>query len=174
MRRTNTALRWSAVGLLLLFGCGDSGDPNVTAPKYDLDFIDTMVRHHVVGIMMAETALERGESRQVRSTAHSLKSIQQDQIAWLLTARERLTGADQRDMEMRAVNVDLASLQQASGAEFDRLFLLSMIAHHEEAIQTADQALANLTDVAVKASAVKILQEEPVEIGLMQDTLADL
>jgi uncharacterized protein (DUF305 family) len=163
-----------AAALLLTPGCGDSADARATAVESDVDFLDTIVQHHEVAIMMADTELERGESPRVQRVARSVKFVQQDEIAWLIAARERLTGSGRPGTETPFVDADIELLQTATGAQLDRLFLVHMIAHHASAIQIAHEAFAKLRVVHVKAIALKILQEEPAEIGMMQDTLADM
>lgn len=175
MRRANTAQICFSAGILLAApGCSDSGDSRTMAVQDELAFIDAMIAHHEAGIAMADIAFESSESLQVKQTARSVKFIQQDEIAWLVIARERLTRSDRPDMETPATGADMTALQTASGAELDRLFLTQMIAHHAEAVEMAGDALPKLTVVHAIAVAMKILREEPLEIGMMQDTLADL
>lgn len=171
----NTLAPFGLVAVLLLTpACRGPADGNDAAIKTDLEFLDQIVRHHELAIAMADISLERGESPQVQRVAWAVKFHQQEDIDWLTAARGLLTGSDRPDVESPSQDSDLALLQTAPAADIDRLFLLHMIAHHASAIQMAHEALPELKVVAVKAIAVKILQDEPAEIGMMQDTLAEI
>ncbi len=65
----------------------------------------------------------------------------------------------------------MAALRNASGAEFDRLWLEGMIRHHEGAIAMADEVLANGTDPATKALATNVKKTQQAEIDQMRAML---
>ena len=66
----------------------------------------------------------------------------------------------------------MAALAAAEGAEFDRMWVTMMIAHHEGAIEMADQVLqaTKLPDVQSLAAQIKAAQEG--EIATMRALLA--
>jgi uncharacterized protein (DUF305 family) len=71
----------------------------------------------------------------------------------------------------------LAKLDAAKGADFDRQFLTLMIQHHKGALQMVADLLATPraaqdVDVSVLANDVEITQS--AEIAIMQQMLADL
>jgi len=67
---------------------------------------------------------------------------------------------------------ELEALQAAQGPEFDQLFLTGMIAHHEGAIDMANEVLAAGSDPEVRALAEAIIAGQQNEIELMQKLLA--
>jgi uncharacterized protein (DUF305 family) len=69
---------------------------------------------------------------------------------------------------------ELEALGEASGPAAARLFLEQMIAHHEGAIDMAEQELANGADADVLELARTIVTTQTEEIALMREILADL
>jgi uncharacterized protein (DUF305 family) len=66
----------------------------------------------------------------------------------------------------------MQQLEQASGAEFDRLFLQRMTEHHNGAIAMANTELATGQNPEAKALAQQIVDAQQAEIGEMQGLLA--
>ncbi|MBM7276510.1 DUF305 domain-containing protein [Gordonia rubripertincta] len=65
----------------------------------------------------------------------------------------------------------MAALRQASGGEFDRLWLDGMIRHHEGAIAMADEVLAKGADPATRALATQVKTTQQAEIDQMRAML---
>ena len=68
-------------------------------------------------------------------------------------------------------DADMTSLEQATGAEFDALFLVNMIQHHEGAITMANDVLATTQNDDVRALAIAIVAAQTVEIAEMSGLL---
>ncbi len=67
-------------------------------------------------------------------------------------------------MKMR---MDMGKLSSASGTQVDRLFLKMMIPHHASAISMAQEALDTTARPQLRALALKIIDAQAQEIGLM-------
>jgi uncharacterized protein (DUF305 family) len=65
----------------------------------------------------------------------------------------------------------MAALEQATGTEFDTLFLSHMIAHHEGAIAMANDVLATTVNDDVRALATAIVAAQTAEIDEMSALL---
>ena len=65
----------------------------------------------------------------------------------------------------------MTKLQSMNGAEFDRLWLESMISHHQGAIEMAKAEIANGDNVDAKDLAKKIVTTQEAEIGQMKQML---
>ena len=68
----------------------------------------------------------------------------------------------------------LQALRDASGADFDRLFLEGMIQHHEGAIAMADVVAVDRSDDQVTELANEIVIGQGAEIDRMRDMLEEL
>jgi uncharacterized protein (DUF305 family) len=65
----------------------------------------------------------------------------------------------------------MASLESARGAEFNRLWLEMMIAHHEGAVTMAQDVLSSTEDADVKELAQAVVEGQKKEITTMQGLL---
>jgi len=75
-------------------------------------------------------------------------------------------------MDGRSQEEVMAELRGLSGADFDRQFLTSMIAHHQGAIEMAQTQLADGRDPQAIELAQKIIADQEAEIEEMQGLLA--
>lgn len=198
--RTPTLVRIAA-GLALaaaLTACGSS-DPSGTSGSAnggtaaDVSFAQLMIPHHQQAVEMADLALAQASSAQVKQLAAQIKSAQDPEIAqmtgWLEEWGEPtampgsedggMEGMDHSGMDMGGVSAsgmmtaeDMAGLGEARGAEFDRMWLSMMIAHHQGAITMAQQVLETTSDSRVKSLADAIIEGQTKEIDTMKQLLA--
>ena len=75
-------------------------------------------------------------------------------------------------MEGMLSDEQIAALGAAEGAEFDRLFLEGMIAHHEGAVAMAEDVRADGDDPELAALADAIIAAQEQEIAEMRALLA--
>lgn len=180
-----------------LAGCGDNGD---TADKpaaadhnaADVTFAQDMIPHHQQAIEMAQLAEDRAASAEVKSLASAIEAAQDPEIetmtGWLESWGEDVPdshmdmdmdemegmGDDESDDEMPGMmsDDDMADLEDAQGAAFDRMFLTMMIEHHEGAIEMAktEQAEGEYDDAVTLAEKIETAQQ--AEIEAMNDLLA--
>jgi arylsulfatase A-like enzyme len=64
-----------------------------------------------------------------------------------------------------------AGIEKAQGDEFDVLFLTHMIAHHEGAVDMANDVLASTTSPRVRELATAIVESQTAEIAEMEALL---
>ena len=125
-----------------------------TAPRYtaaDVRFMQGMIGHHAQAVVMATMAPTHGASTQVALFCRKILRSQADEIElmqdWLRERGERVPDPKDphagMDMSMPGHEMlmpgmltaeQLAELDRARGAEFDRLFLTDMIQHHQGAL----------------------------------------
>lgn len=175
MRRRLFAL---AAVTILVAGCGSSDTHN----DADVAFAQQMVPHHEQAVTMSDLALEpdRGASTEVQAMAEQIGSAQGSEIDQMNGWLEEW-GEDAGDSEHEGHGADhgaghegmltdeqLDELADASGAEFDTLWLTSMIAHHEGAITMAQEAVDDGQDPDVRALAEEIVQVQQDEIEQMR------
>ncbi|QGP89888.1 MULTISPECIES: DUF305 domain-containing protein [Gordonia] len=158
----------------------------------DVEFTTEMIPHHRQAVMMADLVEGRTQNRELITLADTIEDAQDDEIDQM-TARLKSWGVpvaghmdDDGDMghgNMGHGNMghgdmpgmmsaeQMAALRQASGGEFDRLWLEGMIRHHEGAIAMADEVLANGTDPATRALATQVKTTQQAEIDQMRAML---
>ena len=123
----------------------------------DVHFIAGMIGHHAQAIQMAGWAPSHSASPAVRVLCERIVVAQTDEIAfaqrWLRERGEYVPPADPRGHIMQGMAqpmlmpgmltpAQMAQLDSARGADFDRLFLTDMIQHHQGAITMVQQLLA--------------------------------
>lgn len=187
--------------VLVLAGCGssDSSTPSDASTQPDAssqvgtsdgstDFNDAdvmfaqmMIPHHEQAIELADIARDPaiGASEEVRALAEQVKGAQDPEIdlmTSLLTAWGQSatmdSSVDHSTMMSGMLTLDeLATVSQARGAEFDRAWLEAMIAHHEGAIEMAEDVLADGVNADVRALAEQIIAAQRAEIEEMRALL---
>lgn len=177
----------SAAGLVLS-GCGggNSTSTNETSAKFndaDVTFAQGMIPHHEQAIEMAKLADSHASSPEVKQLAQSIESAQGPEIetmtGWLKDwgkeapsggNSESMPGMDMSGDQMPGTmsDADMAKLEGASGADFDRMFLTMMIEHHNGAIEMATTEQTDGKNPDAVALAKKIITAQKAEIDKMQ------
>lgn len=154
------------------------------APHNDADvvFAQRMIPHHQQAVDMAHLATERAENEDVVDLAARIEAAQAPEIeemtGWLEDWSEDVPAYDAHpDMDMDSglmSGEEMLDLEEASGAEFDRMFLEMMVVHHEGAVDMAETELAEgaFPDAIGRAEAIVSSQED--EIEEMNRLLADM
>ncbi|MDQ3606162.1 MAG: DUF305 domain-containing protein [Gemmatimonadota bacterium] len=117
----------------------------------DVHFMTAMIGHHTQALVMARMAPTHGASPSVQTLAARIINAQQDEIAsmqqWLrdrgmpvpevhVMGTEVMMHGAEHAMHMPGMITpeQMRELDQARGAEFDRLLLTYMIQHHRGAV----------------------------------------
>ncbi|WP_033438613.1 DUF305 domain-containing protein [Saccharothrix sp. NRRL B-16314] len=157
----------------------DFGTDRWVAPsEADLKYVAMMIVHHKQALEMSALAAERAQNQTVRGLASRIHDTQGPEIGameqWQRQYAESAPGhghnaelpdVSHESMPGMATAEQMAALKAATGAEFDRLFLQLMIAHHEGAVTMAIEVLSSGTDVRVEemANDVAVSQTDEVE-----------
>ena len=118
----------------------------------DVRFMQDMIPHHNQAVQMAELVADRTNREEVVDAAGRITLSQQDEMEfmerWLGDRGERVPDPTDHEamhtshrMAGMATPEQMAELAAAEGAEFDRMFLQFMIAHHEGAVTMVEELL---------------------------------
>ncbi|WP_327282124.1 MULTISPECIES: DUF305 domain-containing protein [unclassified Streptomyces] len=153
--------------------------PDDSPNAADRTYVQHMVEHHRQALTMSALAPERASAEGVKRLAERISAAQQPEIGsmekWL--ARHPAPagapsggppGHDHGAMPGMATEQQLARLTEAKGAEFDRLFLTLMTAHHEGAVKMAGEVLAAGNNGAVEEMANEVVATQTAEIHRMR------
>ena len=143
----------------------------------DVMFVQMMIPHHEQAVEMAELAPAAGASPEVRELAATIAAAQGPEIEQMEAMLDRWDVGQMMDhsghqMAGMVSDADMDRLRAASGAAFDRLFLELMIAHHEGAIDMAQDPLENGEDPELRRLLEAIVTAQTAEIAPMQQMLA--
>ena len=195
------ALAASSALVALLAACGtpdasapaDAGNTPSSSPTggtvanvsdSEISFAQLMIPHHQQAVEMADLALSRLTSPEVKELAEQIKAAQDPEIEmmsmWLkgwgapMEMGEDHSGHDMGDTNLSGMmnDDDMRALADAQGAAFDSLWLEMMIAHHQGAISMAEQVQGTSRNAEVLTLASAVTTGQKVEIDTMQQLLA--
>ena len=141
-----------------------------------------MIPHHEQAIELAAMAPERSTDPELVALAAKISAAQEPEIKALRvsscsgtkirrTTRSHGGGGGHGAMAGMVDDATMAKLQSLQGAEFDTLWLQSMISHHQGAIEMAKAEVANGQNVDVKRMAQTMIDTQQAEITQMKQML---
>ncbi|MFJ3974318.1 DUF305 domain-containing protein [Streptomyces sp. NPDC090021] len=157
--------------------------PDDSPNAADHAYVQRMIEHHRQALTMSALAPERAAAEPVKRLAERITAAQKPEIGamqkWLnlhpAPAAGSATAApghghdhDHGSMPGMATAQQLDELAAARGADFDRLFLKLMTAHHEGALTMAGEALTGGNNVAVEEMANEVVATQSAEIHRMR------
>ncbi|PZS25502.1 MAG: DUF305 domain-containing protein [Pseudonocardiales bacterium] len=160
-------------------GAPASGPHNSADAKFATD----MIPHHGQAVTMADMALARTSNAEIKQLANAIKRAQDPEIqqmsGWLMGWDEPVpssTMGAHAGMEMPGMMSakDMAVLDKATGASFDRMWVTMMTAHHNGAIAMGMTEIADGQNAAAKSLAQSIITSQSAEIATMQKLLTSL
>lgn len=158
---------------------------NTTFTRDDVMFMQNMIPHHGQAVEMAILVEARTNNQEIIDIAGRIRKSQADEITFMsewLEARNHLVHID-HSMHMDHSKMGMASaaemiaLTDASGTDFDRLFLNLMIAHHEGAVRMVEDLLkqdGSAYDPVLYDFVNDIVNDQNTEITRMNGLLAAL
>ena len=166
----------------------DSTDTSASFNDADVAFAQGMLPHHEGALELAQLAGDRAADPRVLDLATRIEAAQAPEIdtltGWLdewgaaTDGSSSSAGTDGMDHSGHdtggGMGMDTGALAAASGAEFDRMFLTQMIAHHEGAVKMAQKEAANGSNPEAVTLANTIIGDQEAEIQEMQDLLSAL
>jgi uncharacterized protein (DUF305 family) len=170
---------------------------DTTQPVYtkaDIEFMDGMIAHHAQALLMTSWADSHGASPTIRTLTERITNAQKDEIVgmqkWLRDRHQPVPepnphgmtmdmGGMQHEMLMPGMLTEdqLKQLDAARSREFDRLFLVFMIQHHQGAVSMVNNLFATsgaAQDITVYKMASDISADQTTEIERMQKMLASM
>lgn len=140
----------------------------------ELMFASMMIPHHSQAVTMSELALANSTSPDVLALATAIRDAQGPEItqmqSWLDESNYSGTHAGHMEMGGMLTDVELAELASLKDAAFDQMFLTSMIAHHEGALDMAS-LIKDSTNSEVKKLYENIVTSQSAEIEAMKALL---
>jgi uncharacterized protein (DUF305 family) len=193
--RYQRALAATAAALtLILAGCSSSessagGSGHNDA---DVDFASDMIQHHAQALEMVDLTMGRELDPEVVTLTEEIRAAQAPEIEkmadWLEdwdqpvpeTSRDHANAHAEDHGESAELDTDMPgmmtaeemdALENASGAEFQAMWLEMMIEHHEGAVEMAETEVAEGENAKAIALAEEIIDAQEAEISTMQDLL---
>jgi uncharacterized protein (DUF305 family) len=142
----------------------------------DIMFAQMMIPHHQQAIDMSSLAVSRALSPEVKALASKISAEQGPEIeqmrSWLKAANAATEMGHQMSMDGMLSDAELERLTNASGEEFDQLFILGMIAHHEGAIEMA-QMVVDSKNPEARELGTTVIKIQTLEIAELKALLTN-
>lgn len=144
------------------------------AMPYDLQFIDSLTKHHQMAVEMAKAGEKKFEHQPLKAAAKKIIVDQTKEIAQLRQWRDQWYpgAAAAENMQMpgmsKSMNMDMSHMQTMSGNALDLMFIDMMIQHHQGALAMGQDALAKAEHQELKDLAKKIIDAQKKEIDQME------
>lgn len=158
----------------------------------DVSFAQDMIPHHEQAVEMADLALDKADADEVKALAEEIKGAQDPEIQTMKGFLEdwgQKEGEEPDDMDDMGHSDDsaesgdasetgmmsddeMADLEAASGAAFDKAFLEMMVEHHKGAISMSETERADGESADAKELAGQIIKAQEAEIAEMETLLS--
>lgn len=152
---------------------------STAAAAYDLQFLDSMSKHHQMAIDMAKAGHDKFMHTELKDMANKIVEDQEREIAQMKQWRDQwysgAAPAESMQMPgMASMNMDMTHMQMAvrhtrrPGKQLDLMFIDMMIPHHQGAIEMARDAMARAEHQEIKDLAQKMITEQQKEIDQLK------
>lgn len=151
----------------------DGPAPKRKTAQFEINFLKSMIDHHFMAVMMAETCQEQAIHPELFQLCEQIETTQSEEIAmmqgWLL----EWYGIDYEPQMTEEMEQQVAHLASLSGAEYEIAFLHHMIEHHEGAVEESADCIKRAYHEELVELCIAIGATQSEEIELMQDWLCD-
>ena len=162
-----------------------SDEPVITARPAgynadDVAFATNMIPHHQQAVDLSALVPDRSTNADLVALAQRISAAQQPEInvmkVFLVQWNENPDANSGHAghggaMQGMVDEATMTKLESLNGVDFDKLWLESMISHHQGAIEMAKAEVANGDNVDAKALATNIVTTQEAEIGQMKQML---
>ena len=152
-------------------GMDHSAMTSTPAKDADQEFVRMMVDHHQGMIVLADTALARNPSAQVRTDAREMRQKQLAEQKKMIDMLKRDYAEDKMPMVMASNARMISDVSSKTGADLDRTFRSNVIAHHEEALKMVRDFEPRFTKPAVRTMATKMKADQTKEIAKLKSQM---
>jgi uncharacterized protein (DUF305 family) len=146
----------------------------------DVAFANNMIPHHQQAVDLSALVPDHSTNADLIALAQQISAAQKPEIevmkVFLVQWKENPEtnsghAGHGNTMQGMVDDATMTKLKSLNGADFDKLWLESMISHHQGAIEMAKAEIANGDNVDAKALAKNIVTTQEAEIGQMKQML---
>jgi len=138
----------------------------------DQRFIDAMASHHQGAVDMARVALVNAEHPEIRQLTENIVSSQEAEIEELRSIKEEQVGDPEIPTKLSPEEMQMMGAMENPGElenqePFDRVFIDTMILHHESAIEMAEVAYKETSNPQIRDLTQRIIEAQEGEVEQM-------
>lgn len=148
----------------------DAPAPDKQIAKYEIKFVETMIDHHAMAIMMAEMCTMKAVHPELMTLCESIIATQSAEIEMLQTWPQDWYGiTSEPKMHMGEMEVHM----KMDPAQFEEWFMKRMISHHAMAIMEAEDCIEEAYHGELTNLCQNIIATQTQEIQIMQARLCE-
>lgn len=147
--------------------------PERSAARYEIRFMEGMIDHHAMAVMMGELCLERAIHEELAAMCAQIVETQSQEIATMQSWLADWYGITYEPQMSRQEERQMAQLATLSGAEFEIAFMEMMIEHHQAAIREAADCVERAYHRPLVRLCERIIAAQAAEIEQMRQWLCE-
>ena len=177
VRRTKVLALGLLVAALLLStvsaALADAPAPETSTAKFEVRFMEDMIDHHAMAVMMAEACLEKATHEELVTTCQNIITSQSQEMEMMQMWLQDWYGvAHEPEMTPGMMNQH-EKLAALDGAEFEIEFMQTMIKHHRQAIKEGEMCRDKAYHPELLSMCQDIIETQSAEIQQMQTWLCE-
>lgn len=147
--------------------------PNNGTAQFEIRWMENMIDHHTMAIMMAEMCVEKAIHSELESLCNDIIAAQSEEVEMMQTWLEDWYGISYEPQMSPGEMQQMEQMAALEGEEFEIAFMEEMIQHHRMAIMEARMALRRAYHEELKTLARNIIATQSAEIEQMQGWLCE-
>jgi uncharacterized protein (DUF305 family) len=147
--------------------------PTRVQAKYEIDFLQDMIDHHMMAVMTAELCVKKAVHEELRALCQDIIAAQSAEIEQMQAWLQKWYGIAYEPEMSKGMMKDVERLAALSGAEFEIAFMEMMIAHHAKAIREAERCVDRAYHPELEELCEGIIATQSAEIEQMQEWLCE-
>ena len=147
--------------------------PDTATAKFEIDFMQDMIDHHAMAVMMGEMCLEKAIHEELRALCEQIIATQNQEIATMQAWLQDWYGVSYEPEMTKGEMQRMHKLHELSGAEFEIAFMEMMIRHHRQAIREAERCVDRAYHDELMTLCQNIIETQSAEIEQMQTWLCE-
>jgi uncharacterized protein (DUF305 family) len=147
--------------------------PNPSTTRYETRFMQGMIDHHAMAVMMGEMCVDRAVHDELRSMCEGIVATQSQEIATMQGWLSDWYGSSYEPQMKPADAKKMESLAALDGLEFEISFMETMIKHHENAIQEASRCVERAYHSELIELCEDIIEVQQTEIAQLRGWLCE-
>lgn len=142
--------------------------PQPSTAKFEIDYMQLTIDHHLAGIVMAQLCVERAVHEELRTLCEESIQSQQRQIELFRTWLRDWYGIEYEGEIPTSAEQDIRRLSELYGAEFEDEFLTDFSKHHLRIIKESEKAVRKVYHDELRQEAQMTITNQSRQVRQMQ------
>lgn len=144
--------------------------PEKATAKFEIDFMQDMIDHHMMAVMHAEMCLEKAVHEELRQLCLDIIATQSQEMMMMQSWLQDWYGIT---YEPHMKHNMMGDMEMMEGAEFEIMFMQMMIKHHRGAVKEGEKCLDRAYHPELLGLCQNIIVTQSQEIQMMQTWLCE-